>query len=833
MNKLKTSIIAKMLAWLLIVISCLGMTGGLLLTSACGQMGLYDRTFEDVRQEEFDRYRDRYSARVLQYLGSKTDSNAEYFAEKNFKYAVVQADSYEQLERLVAENAPENYVERNFEGAINLEEMHIFQCGIGKDTYYSVHNPDTLWGGIWISDTADMDTYTYGIEEYIWDEASNLIYAYANESYYVMPNVQFNIWEEGSGTVESKTIHYQYDAMTKTYQRVNEEYSAYTNADIFVNLTVNDAIASELAVDIQTLTLGEMQNTVLSPERWSNIEWGIANGASGYYTYSLYPFYIDDLTGISGSLFVPYEKGQFDEYGNVVVRAPEVDSTMYYVLSEVPDSLVDYGHHWTESDLFVKFDYVYGALNQFQNGFVLVLIFSVLVFLIAFCFLCVASGHKKGEEGLVPSAVNKIWLEVYGTIIFCLELGAIGIIALSESCIRTEADTFWIGMTIFGIQLALWIGVAALLELETRIKLKCFWKYTCIGWLWNKSTGGIGRVMTLMRENISLMIRVLGACAVIGIIELGIYIMGCGGADVVGLLFFFVEKAVLFGIAFVVVYQLQKLKEAGEHVAVGDLDYKVDTEKMYWDFKKHGENLNSIGDGLANAVEDRMKSERFKTELITNVSHDIKTPLTSIINYVDLLEKENIQDEKVQEYLEVLDRQSARLKKLLEDLMEASKASTGNLSVNMEELEAGVFLTQTVGEFEEKVKVAGLELVIKKPEEPVYIKADGRHFWRVIDNLMNNVAKYAQPDTRVYINLEADEKRAIVTFRNTSRYALNISSEELMERFVRGDESRNTEGSGLGLSIAQSLMELMGGTFDLIVDGDLFKVVLTFERCIH
>ena len=261
-------------------------------------------------------------------------------------------------------------------------------------------------------------------------------------------------------------------------------------------------------------------------------------------------------------------------------------------------------------------------------------------------------------------------------------------------------------------------------------------------------------------------------------------------------------------------------------MAEGDLDHRIDTEKMFGEFRRHGEALNSISTGMSLAVDERMKSECFKTELITNVSHDIKTPLTSIINYVDLLEKEELHNETAEEYLEVLKRQSARLKKLIEDLMEASKASTGNLAVHLEKLEAGVSLVQIVGEFDEKIHAAGLKLLVEKPELPIYIMADSRHFWRVVDNLMNNICKYAQPDTRVYVNLEVRGELAVFTFRNTSRYPLNITSEELMERFVRGDSSRNTEGSGLGLSIAKSLMDLMQGTFSLYVDGDLFKVVL-------
>ena len=212
-----------------------------------------------------------------------------------------------------------------------------------------------------------------------------------------------------------------------------------------------------------------------------------------------------------------------------------------------------------------------------------------------------------------------------------------------------------------------------------------------------------------------------------------------------------------------------------------------------------------------------------------NFSHDIKTPLTSIINYVDLLEKEELHNEKAEEYLAVLERQSSKLKKLIEDLVEASKASTGNLEVGNELLEAGVFLTQTVGEFEEKLSLVGLELIVQKPEDPLYILADGRHLWRVVDNLMNNICKYAQPSSRVYVNLEKEDEEVVMTFRNISKYQLNINGSELTERFVRGDSSRNTEGHGLGLSIAKSLMDLIGGDMRIVVDGDLFKVILRFE----
>ena len=240
--------------------------------------------------------------------------------------------------------------------------------------------------------------------------------------------------------------------------------------------------------------------------------------------------------------------------------------------------------------------------------------------------------------------------------------------------------------------------------------------------------------------------------------------------------------------------------------------------------------VGHICDGLyavfINDVTEQRRFEQMRRDFVTNVSHELKTPLTSIINYVDLMKKEKVDNETVQEYIAVLDRQSARLKKLIEDLMEASKASTGNIKVELEAMDATVMLTQVVGEFEERAKKNQLDIVVDSPEPPVKIMADGRHLWRVIDNLMSNICKYAMPGTRVYLTTEREGDTARMVVRNISRYPLNISADELTERFVRGDSSRSTEGSGLGLSIATSLMSLQGGDFRLTIDGDLFKVTL-------
>lgn len=293
--------------------------------------------------------------------------------------------------------------------------------------------------------------------------------------------------------------------------------------------------------------------------------------------------------------------------------------------------------------------------------------------------------------------------------------------------------------------------------------------------------------------------------------------------------FWFFEKVLVLPIIFYGALMIKKLQKGAAALAEGELAYQIDTKPMRGDFKKQGEDLNSIASGMSLAVEKQLKSERMKTELITNVSHDIKTPLTSIINYADLIGKEPCENEKITEYAEVLVRQSVRLKRLIEDLVEASKASTGNLEVCLQPCDASVFLIQADGEYEEKLQKADLTLVVQQPDSEIRILADGRRMWRVFDNLMNNICKYAQPGTRVYLILEEKEKKAVITFKNTSRDALNISEEELMERFVRGDSSRNTEGNGLGLSIARSLTELQKGTLSIKIDGDLFKAVLEFQ----
>lgn len=272
-----------------------------------------------------------------------------------------------------------------------------------------------------------------------------------------------------------------------------------------------------------------------------------------------------------------------------------------------------------------------------------------------------------------------------------------------------------------------------------------------------------------------------------------------------------------------------RLLEGAKRMRSGDLESKVEDKYLVGCFREFAGELNGLADVAMVAAQNQLKSERMKTELITNVSHDIKTPLTSIINYVDLLEKPHTEEEQ-KAYVEVLSRQSQRLKKLIDDLMEMSKASTGNIQVDIGEIDAVEAVTQALGEFSDKLTAAGLTPVFHQSEENIMLLADGRLLWRAMSNVLSNAVKYALPGTRLYVDVSATQDKAIISFKNISGAQLNISAEELMERFVRGDCSRNTEGSGLGLNIAKSLMELQKGQLQLLVDGDLFKVTLVFPR---
>ena len=473
---------------------------------------------------------------------------------------------------------------------------------------------------------------------------------------------------------------------------------------------------------------------------------------------------------------------------------------------------------------------------------------GTILALLCFIFLLCSAGHKNGREGITPSAIHEIHLDVYTVVV---AVGAFTGLYLAFG---------WIGMNPGMINLIVLVVLFAaeviwctlyFMELAIRLKMGKWWQNTILYRVFRffgRFCKRVFRGIVKLIRGITMVWRTALLCLAVCVAEFFGLILFYN--DRVVLLFFWaIEKFILCGAITFVALMCKELQEGSEALADGDLNYKLDTSHMVLSFKEHGENLNSIGEGISAAVEQRMKSEHLKTELITNVSHDIKTPLTSIINYADLIGKEVSGDVKdtgdgagtetaqereqhISEYAEVLLRQSQKLKKLLDDLLEASKATTGNLEVHPEVCDVSVLLSQAVGEYEQRFSEKKLETIVKQPEETVKVMADGRHLWRVFDNLLNNIYKYAQAGSRVYLNVEHDGQNANIIFRNMSAYPLEMSPEELEERFTRGDRSRHMEGNGLGLSIAKSLTELQKGDMEIVTDGDLFKVVITLPETV-
>ena len=458
--------------------------------------------------------------------------------------------------------------------------------------------------------------------------------------------------------------------------------------------------------------------------------------------------------------------------------------------------------------------------------------------LLALIWILWTAGHKKGAEGIVITWQERIFFDLYAVVmitavvalVFCTVGLAEQLYWSSSSVYAAQNEDFTtffdLGVLGAGAVFAAGVGCIALLlrTFTVRLKARCLGKTTllCRVAAWTVRT-----VHDFIRFLPFTWKLVLGFGAYV---VFSFWLIAVGRYDGVFMLMYFCLQLVLLLFLSWWAYGYHRLRQGTKTIAKGDLEYQIDTRRMPYDLRLQAEDLNNISAGLSAAVDEKMKSERFKAELITNVSHDLKTPLTSIINYVNLLKSTDQTDPKAAEYIEVLDRKSQRLKKLTEDLVEASKASTGVLSVAREKIGMAQLIDQATAEWEERLTQQRLTLVTTLPEGETWVYADGRHLWRVIDNLLSNCAKYAMEGTRVYLDLERGKGQVALSVKNISREPLNVPAERLMERFVRGEESRSTEGSGLGLSIARSLTELQGGTFELAVDGDLFKAIVTLPQ---
>lgn len=460
-------------------------------------------------------------------------------------------------------------------------------------------------------------------------------------------------------------------------------------------------------------------------------------------------------------------------------------------------------------------------------------IFGSVLWLIGMVWLTVTAGRRPEDEEIHLNGFDRWYTEIAaGTVIGIWLAGTIisgTLIANSSLGYSHVVVTVIVICLICGTYTMAWFLIGYL-SLVRRIKAGTLWKNSLIRkvlkWI-GKCSGKLADFARAFSRNTAEKIKVLlvgGA-----FLFLQFLIIGCifGGAEVFLLALMAVDVAAMI---FVIrkADGLDLIMDGLKKISDGELQYKIKTDTLTGKQKVMAEYINNIGGGLDAAVENSLKKERMQTELITNVSHDLKTPLTSIINYVDLMKRENPTDPKIQEYLRILDEKSQRLKVLTEDVVEASKASTGNIKLEMNDIDFVEMVQQVIGEFEEKFQEKNLTMMVHFTDEPSIIYADGQRMWRVLENVFGNVVKYAMEGTRVYAEISNRNKKVTFSLKNISAQPLNISADELTERFIRGDVARNTEGSGLGLSIAKSLTELQGGEFKLYLDGDLFKVMITF-----
>ena len=439
---------------------------------------------------------------------------------------------------------------------------------------------------------------------------------------------------------------------------------------------------------------------------------------------------------------------------------------------------------------------------------------GIVGYFITFVILSIKAGIDPEESGIQLS-----WFDYWKTEAALLVIGAFAALGFVPLRILNGYFSFLtkeglIGFVALGENC---VFLAGWLSLMRRAKAKNLWtnSITCT-------------LVNAIQEAFAHSRRSTKVIALFGGYLLVNYILQTLGG--VGFVLSVIFNVVVAGMLVKEAIQDQKLLEGMKKLQEGELTYQYEVEEFSGFRKEFAKALNGVHEVFLNSVMESMKNERMQTDLITNVSHDIKTPLTSIINYVDLLKRENIENEKARAYIEVLEQKSYRLKNLTEDLVEASKISSGNIKLECMQIQMQEMIYQAGGEFVDKFESRGLKLIENFPTEPLYIRADGRRLWRVLENLYNNVAKYAMADTRVYVDLIDLGSEVKFSIKNISEQRLNIEAKDLTERFIRGDISRSTEGSGLGLSIAKNLTELQGGKFDIYLDGDLFRITITFPK---
>ena len=650
---------------------------------------------------------------------------------------------------------------------------------------------------------------------------------YYNEEQYYSSSSFVSSYMAATNYVFDKLIHYNNQTTIKDgetdiiYEQVIG-YQYYFNAQqrYYLAIYKNKALTN-VELTTQTNTIEGIKEFINKNENSTKVS--IINGE------------IQSQSEVIQELGKNYLDGKITYYTNnelIIEESSSISENSHQYITTSLNDFEFYGSFVEKFDENSEAAIIKNFINAFpeleQNVYVIIPITTILIVLIAI-YLIISIGHKKGTNEISINDLDKIPLEIIAFVAICI--GCIPFIILEG----VTDDYNAIASLLVTAYLLIYVLCAITFHtLIKRVKSKTLLKSTIIGRIilfvdkiiikLNKKIKSTWQTFTYSTNITAKVILYSGLIAVIGLVILLMFRISFMTILLETILILIVLYKIIKAIKNFIQVE-NKLKEIYE----GNNQNKLKSYEFIPEFQNTVKYINDISNGLDNAIQEKIKSERLKAELITNVSHDVKTPLTSIINYVDLLKKENIENEKAKEYIEILDNKSQRLKKLTEDLVEASKVSTGNISLKLEKINIVELLKQASGEFEDKFQKRGLKTIIDCKETEINIMADSRYMYRIIENLLSNISKYALENSRVYIDIKKIEKQVKIEVKNISKDKLNISAEELMQRFVRGDKSRTTEGSGLGISIAQNLTELQKGKFNLILDGDLFKVELVFD----
>ncbi|MCH5268944.1 MAG: HAMP domain-containing histidine kinase [Lachnospiraceae bacterium] len=833
--------ILRKIAIILAIVTGVASVAGSVASVICYQTGMYsNNSYQGILDQVYNQIQEHYEMSVIDNLDNPEfegldNTNLDYFIykENDTSYKDSAGSDYYKDAKYFRQN---DYTNNLYSTA----DFYAHTDGIIANLLYRNRI---------IEDANDESSDTFAVQSIVYNPTNGVFYYRTyNDTYYPVRKIlvdarwgELRSGESGSGT-SSLVYHLNEDA--NIYVCMHQNYAPLKTENY-----LDWIYASVDGCKIYTPYIDER-----------NFEPESTHANSFFYDFTLNldsDLASDELYVISDDIIPSSIKTSLGKY-YLFPASPSIEvskkNTNYLIVSHVASPL-----DTNKRDLFVQCTEVVDILYPYRTFILLGAFFMAGMFVLLVIYICRTTLQLRCEEedgkGR-PGRLARIPLLPFlivtgGMLAFCI-VSFVEVfnpwIYSTDSVLNRELALLSI-IVIAGFAIVIMILLNICERIRTKTLLHNTILYHIIGWLKNqfkKLQGTMEHLKEFIIEHTTLFI---GTVIVYGILSLSeLFVIGVTEYHLtLEFCLFVIYKIPEAAFLFFCVSQFNHISKGSRQLAKGNLSNKLDTQRLFGVFKRHAEHLNQIGDGMQIAVQERLKSEHFKTELITNVTHDIKTPLTSIINYVDLLKQEGLTPEEHDQYLEVLDRQSARLKKLIEDLIEASKASTGNLTVEYETCNLDILLTQTLGEFEEKLLSNQLELIIRNStnagtkikndgtvaetspiSNDIVIEADSRHLWRIFDNLMNNICKYAQPNTRVYIDLEADTDEVRIIFRNTSRYQLDSDGDALLERFVRGDSSRSAEGNGLGLSIAKSLAELMKGHLSLSVDGDLFKVTITF-----